>query len=83
MEYEELMDRVEELEKYAEVEGTEVGELCQALCVIAGYPSYMSDEFLEAVTKEICSQLDNFKKNTEWVTEERTEKILYRDLVWK
>lgn len=61
-----------ELSKYAEYEGTEVGETCIALIQVSRYYSYLSDEFLAALYLELTSQLDNFKEYATIVEHEET-----------
>lgn len=78
----EYLKDIETLEKYAELEGTEIGEYCLNLIRVAEYPSYMSDEFKAAVTKEILLQLNMFAENTEIVTEEEIIKRTSQRLNW-
>lgn len=54
----------EELEKYADMEGTEKGELCHALLHVANYPDYMGYPFRLALEEEILDQLKMFKEKT-------------------
>jgi len=68
-----LMTQADELEVYAKLDGTEVGEACLCLCALAGYPDYLNEDFYEALAKEIDLQLTNFKIFTEIVEEEKTE----------
>ena len=55
------------LEEFADLEGTEVGEMCQALLQLASYPDYMSEELRNAVAKEMMEQVQWFEENYEWV----------------
>jgi len=68
--FEEISDIAEELRRYAELDGTEVGEACNMICTLAGtYNDYIGDEFKESVYKEIEAQLNFFKNNNkseEW-----------------
>ena len=61
----EIENIADELEHYAEREGTEVGEYWTALCEIARYPYAMGDQFEKAFLKEIASQLDYARDNME------------------
>jgi len=61
----------EKLEKYAELEGNETGELLQHLIALtSGILDCASEEFQEAVAKEISEQLAWFEKNTKIVARE-------------
>ena len=55
--------QVEELLEYAEIESTEIGELCISLCETYNNRVYASEDFQEALKQEILSQLENFKEN--------------------
>jgi hypothetical protein len=76
------MNIIEELEKYAKLEGSELGEALGDLCHIANYADYLSDVFSKAVEKEIIYQLDFLKKHTKIVTNTRTETYEYEELEW-
>jgi hypothetical protein len=83
MEYNELLKKTEELRKYAQLEGTEVGEACYVLFSATNLRDYFSKEFSEAVVKEIMIMLQNFKEN--YVILDREEKITnkYKELIHK
>ena len=70
----------EDLERYAKLEGAEVGEVCDLLISLAGYESYVGDEFYNALKKEIGLQLDYFKKNCIIVKRTETETHTYYEL---
>jgi hypothetical protein len=72
----------EELEKYARLEGTEIGELCFALLHVANLLSCASEEFHAAVVKEIIVQLEMFKAQTKIVEREVTRTQKYNELEW-
>lgn len=64
---------VDDLTTYALIEGpNSMTEEAQALCHLALYPDYFSDEFGDALAKEIKAQLRNYKENSVIHTEERT-----------
>jgi hypothetical protein len=75
----------DELQEYIELEGTEIGETCGTLSVLCQQSDYLSDEFIEALEKEVMRQLNNFRENT--VIEERVidrfEPCTVKELVWK
>ena len=76
------LDHIEELEKYAKLEGCELGEALRDLCSLANYSNYLSEDFEKAVEKEVKYQLEYFKKNTKIVTNTRTETYEYEELEW-
>lgn len=78
-----MHEELEELEEYVDWEGSEVGEMCQSLIQLAGYPDYMSDELKQAVAKEIVDTLEMFRERTEWVEKEVTVTRKTKELVWK
>ena len=71
-----------ELEMYANLEGSEIGELCNMLLGIANLVVYASDSFHSALVQEIKEQLLMFKSKTKIVESERTEVIKYKELEW-
>ena len=75
-------DYIEELKKYAELEGSELGEALGDLCHIANYADYLSDEFSKAVEKEIIYQLDFLKKHTRIIKRQYTQEYTHEELDW-
>lgn len=75
----EIGDEIAELEKYAFLEGSEIGETLRVLIVAAHNYTYQSDEFNAALTKEILEYLEYMKENTEIAESESviTEKFKY------
>jgi hypothetical protein len=69
---EEKQDLTEKLTEYCDMEGTEIGELCEALIWATYYPEYMSNEFEQALEKELLAQLKNFEENYTITEEEKT-----------
>jgi hypothetical protein len=79
----ELEEKIEELEKYANLEGSELGELCQALIAVARYPDYCcSKKFFKAVEQEIDAQLKNFQDHCKIVDREEPSTRRIRELEW-
>ena len=76
------MHAIEELEKYAELEGSELGEAIKGLCDLANNSDYVSKDFAKSIEKEVNYQLNYFKKNTKIVTNTRTETYEYEELDW-
>ena len=80
--YDKAMEICKELNKYAEIEGTELGEVCRLLISTAGYVSYVGDSFYESLVVELQNQLDNFKEHAEIVEKTETREVKYRELEW-
>ena len=57
-------DKLDELQTYAELDGSELGDGCMELIEISTVKHYLNDEFSKAVDKEINKQLKWFRKNT-------------------
>lgn len=57
----------EDLQKFAELEGTEVGEYWRILCDLSQKEYVMGDELATAVRKEIEDQLEYIAENCEIV----------------
>jgi hypothetical protein len=72
-----------ELEEYSKYEGTELGEVCGAIISTSYNLDYVSDEFAEALIKEMKDQLRNFKKNFEWIEREETVTRKFKELECK
>ena len=78
-----IQDTMIDLEVYADLEGTEVGELCAGLIRLHRlYPYFLDGKFKEALEKEIEAQLNNFKEFSEIVEKEETRPHKYQELVW-
>lgn len=76
-------DDREELEMYANLEGTELGEFCRLLCQIEHYGSMMiTDKFSAAVADEIKTQLSNFKEHTTILTFDEAYTREIKELEW-
>ena len=74
-----------ELKKYSELEGSEVGEACASLIQIieiAGYPDNISDEFKQALKKEIKARLQFFKDHCKIVTKRVKYSEIVKELEW-
>ena len=83
MEIEQAMKIAEELKKYAEIEGCELGEYCQVLCGLVGSFGIMSKIFRKFVEAELLVQLQNFKDNSEIVETETMMTHKSKELEWK
>lgn len=78
----EIGDEIAELEQYAHLEGSEIGETLRVLIVAARNYTYQSDEFNEALTKEILEYLEYMQLNTKIVDSERTITEKFKYLEW-
>jgi len=81
MEFNELMQLCNELEEYSNLEGTEFGEVCNALILLANYYSILSEPLRKSVEEEIIANLNYFKENCVINTEE-TIPVKVRKLDW-
>lgn len=72
----------DELEVYAELEGSELGEACLKLCGLVGHEHIFSSDFTEALKKEILEQVKYFKENTKIITGVRQEIREVVELEW-
>jgi len=82
MEYEKLMLICDELKEYAELDGTELGEVCDSLIQLTHFGDYISEEFMESLETEIISQLENFKLNTTISKRVVTTQCVVKELEW-
>lgn len=51
------------LQPYAELEGSEVGELCRQLIVMAEHTTFMSDRLVDVLDDEIARHLNYFESH--------------------
>lgn len=73
-------DAVEELCKYAEIDGTEWGEMIIAMRDLWHYRDYLSKELSEGLDQEILSQHEWAVNNLQIVEEKVIETRTYRRL---
>ena len=79
----EFYDNLDKLEKYANLERSELGELCRSLIGLVGLRDYMGSEFAAALEKELSEQLKNFTDHAKIVERERTFRLYtYKELEW-
>ena len=71
---------LEELRKYAEADGTEMGEDCLWLLNCEGR-AYLSSDFHRAAEAEIRAMLDWYQKNTEIRETVEVQKITVMELI--
>lgn len=77
-------DKRNELEMYANLDNTEISELCQILEHAAILSEYtLSKGFERAIEEEIDAQLYNFKTYSKIVTREKTQQRTYKELEWR
>jgi len=82
--YKQLCAVSTELEKYVELEGTELGEACQSLLDLVSRTDYLSDGFDELLLAELNYHLDKFKKYSKIVESTETKEITntFTELEW-
>lgn len=78
-----IQDKILELERYSDIEGSEVGELCHFLCALVHYMPYMSDEFITALESEVSINLQNFQENSRIIETEETITRIVSELEWR
>lgn len=69
-----MKSNIDILEEALELEGTETAEGWQLLVDISKYDYVFSEEFQEAIIKELQLQADNIKENYEIVEEDIVER---------
>ncbi len=75
-------DMVNELEKYAELDNTENGELCVSLCDVYDNISIVGSDFKFALLREIEWHLDNYKTHCTIVSRDVSVVNRVTGLVW-
>lgn len=81
-EYEKAQNLAIALEKYASLEGAEIGETCLSLIYLVRCISYVSEDFYTALLKEIKIQLKNFKDNSRIVENEKIVRSRTKSIEW-
>ena len=84
IEYQEMLKLRGELEKYIELECSEISEVVDTLLKLTEYQPYISEEFYDAVILELKDTLTMFKERTKIVTKTRTRTLTdeYKELEW-
>ena len=75
-------EQIEELEKYAQLDASELGEDCLDLCRAAMVRNCVSEQFQKAVKKELISKLKYFKDHSRIVETETVTTRKKVDLEW-
>jgi hypothetical protein len=78
----ENMDKLKELTQYADLDESEVGEVCGTLIYLYSTKDYLSPEFIRALDKEIEAQLRSFQERSKVIEVEETHTELVRKLIW-
>jgi hypothetical protein len=73
----------QQLVEYANLDGSELGEACSILIQMWDYRDYISNEFKEALEKELKTQVKNFKDNCKIVTKKVKLTQVVKELEWK
>jgi len=72
---------IQELHKYAELENSELGEICRLLCIMAeSYQPHLSEDFQQALADEIVAQLVHFKQFSK-IVEVTTNRVEIIDIL--
>jgi len=79
---EELRYLAKELEIYAQLEQSEIGELTVKLINLVSSFPYMTTEFQDALSNEMLEMLMNFQANSRIVSKEETVTNKYKELEW-
>ena len=82
MTYKELLQIAADLDRYAELEGTELGEAWKGLTQLVPSTPYLSVEFRGALEREIAAQLAHCKAHARIESREETHTQLWAELVW-
>lgn len=83
MDYQEFLKQAGELEEYAKLDDSEWGEAMMALCQLgSGRIVMLSEEFYDAVAKEIADNLEYVREHTEIVEEDETITRKIKQLEW-
>lgn len=80
---ERLHNITQELQRYAELEDTELGEACTALIHASRFTDYVGEEFAQALVTELEEQLRVFKQETRIVEREEMIKRTVVYLEWE
>ena len=80
--YEKLEDLQEKLEAYCEYESDEHGEYVRGLCQVSNYSYCMDNDFIDALTKQMKSELQNYEEYCTVVKTEETYTREYTELEW-
>ena len=83
MKYAEILDTADELKKYAQATGDELGETCSLLIQLSGYPSYLSENFYDVLCHEIEGQLLNFKTHSRIVEKSEMVEQKWKQIEWE
>lgn len=73
------------LKGYAKLCGDELGEYWESLANLAcRTPELMSDEFMDALQKEVHDELENIEANARVVEHNETREVTntYKELIW-
>ena len=66
------VSQLEDLNKFAQNEGTEIGEIVENLLALYSKQPYISEDLFEKVIGELQEWYRFYQENTEWATWEET-----------
>jgi hypothetical protein len=83
--YEKLRKISNELQEYADLEGSEIGEYWNTISNMSYHYDAMSNQFFDALIKEIELQFEDIKENYKIKTEQEEQVVVrgYKELVHK
>lgn len=77
-----MWDDIEFLGEFAELDGTEWGEMVGALCIMAGRIDMLSDEMADMLMKEIADNAEYVRAHAKIVETTETYTRTTRDIEW-
>jgi len=80
--HEKLEELKEQLEAYCEYENDEHGEMVRYLCHLSDYSYMMDKDFIDALTTQMKSELENYLEYCTLVESEETYTRKYIELEW-
>ena len=78
----EVCELQDKLLKYCDHEGDEHGEFVRYLVSVSGYPYCMTQEFCDALVKEMKRELENYEEHCRIVESEQTHTYTVTELEW-
>ena len=82
MDYDKMWDDIEFLREYAELDGTEWGEMIGSLCILAGRVDLLSDELAAVLAKEIADNAEYVRQHAKIITVTETFTRTTADIEW-
>ena len=77
-----ISDKIQALEEYIELEGSEWGEMMGLLVQLYGYRDYCSEKLVKAMESDISTQLEAARENAEIIETKETFTRTVKTLEW-